>query len=601
MKTKHAFWLAAWTLCATASFAATPAKPAARPNIVVLVADDWGFTDVGAFGGEISTPHIDELAKRGVRFSNFHAAASCSPTRSMLLTGVDNHRNGVGNLREAMPREHKGQPGYLGSLNQKVVTVASLLQDSGYRTYITGKWNVGSEPHNLPNRRGFDRSIIQGDTGSDNWDPQQRYLPHTSKVEWFEDGKEAVMPKEYYSSTYFVDRMIDYLKTDTRKERPFFAYVGFQANHVPLQAPKSFIDKYKGRYKDGWDVLREERRKKAIALGLVPSSAAAVRMQTTADWNALSEKDKLYEQRRMEVYAAMADAMDVEVGRLVDHLKKTGEYDNTVFVFMSDNGPEASDYRDARGWIWTQYSLDIDRMGGPGAYAIPGPSWASAQAAPLSTYKFYAGEGGIRVPMLISGVQGATPHIQAALTHVTDIAPTLLDLAGVQAPVSRYKDQDVEPMVGKSLMPVLLGKARTVRGEREVLGYELSGNAAIFKGDLKLVVNLPPVGDGNWHLYDMVKDPGETNDLYAQLPEVAIGMSRDFDRYAAANGVLAMPKDYNPQRQVLINSFYNYWWPTYGVAFVVLVAVLLGFGGYRGVRFWKHRKAKGENPVTSKP
>jgi arylsulfatase/uncharacterized sulfatase len=568
------------------------AEGASRPNIVLLVADDWGFTDVGAFGSEIATPNIDALAKRGVRFSNFHAAASCAPTRSMLLTGVDNHRNGVGNLSEAMPREHKGQPGYQGSLTRNVVTVASLLQDSGYRTYITGKWNVGSEPYNLPNQRGFDRSIIQGDTGSDNWDPQQRYLPHSAKVHWYEDGKEAVMPKEYYSSTYFVDRMLDYLKTDTRKDQPFFAYLGFQANHVPLQAPKAFIEKYRGRYKDGWDALREERRQKAIALGLMPASAAAVRMQTTGEWNALSEKDKLYEQRRMEVYAAMADAMDVEVGRLVAHLKHTCEYDNTVFVFMSDNGPEASDYRDAKGWIWTQYSLDIDRMGGPGAYAIPGPSWASAQAAPLSTYKFYAGEGGIRVPMLIAGVRGSRPQqIQTALTHVTDIAPTLLDLAGVQAPGKRYKDQDVEPIVGKSLLPVLTGKEQSVRAEREVLGYELSGNAAIFKGDLKLVVNLPPVGDGKWHLYDMLKDPGETKDLFSQLPEVVRGMSADFDRYAQQNGVLAMPKDYNPQRQVLINSFFNYWWPTYGMAGVVLLVLLLGYVGYRVVLRIRRKRA----------
>ena len=171
-----------------------PRGAAVRPNIVVLVADDWGFTDVGAFGGEIETPNIDALAHRGTRFTNFHAAASCAPTRSMLLTGVDNHRNGVGNLREAMPREHLGKSGYLGSLSQNVVTVATLLQDSGYRTYITGKWNVGSESHNLPNRRGFDRSIIQGDTGSDNWVPTQRYLPHPATVEWFEDGKPATMP-----------------------------------------------------------------------------------------------------------------------------------------------------------------------------------------------------------------------------------------------------------------------------------------------------------------------------------------------------------------------------------------------------------------------
>ena len=290
---------------------------AGRPNLVVLVADDWGFTDLGAFGGEIDTPHLNALSLRGTRFANFHAAASCSPTRAMLLTGVDSHRAGVGNLREAMPREHMGKPGYLASLSQNVVTVATLLKDGGYRTYITGKWNVGSEPHNLPNRRGFDRSIVQGDTGSDNWNPRQRYLPHSAKVDWFEDGKEAVMPAEYYSSTYFVDRMIDYLKADQADSKPFFAYLGFQANHVPIQAPQALIDKYRGKYQQGWDVLREQRRKSAAALGVIPGDAAMVRMGTTGNWAALSDKDKRYQQRQMEIYAAMAEAMDLEVGRLV--------------------------------------------------------------------------------------------------------------------------------------------------------------------------------------------------------------------------------------------------------------------------------------------
>jgi arylsulfatase/uncharacterized sulfatase len=177
-----------WLLALLLAGACGVLAAATRPNLVVLVADDWGFTDLGAFGGEIDTPHLNALARRGTRFANFHAAASCAPTRSMLLTGVDNHRNGVGNLRETLPREHIGKPGYQGSMTPNVVTVASLLQDSGYRTYITGKWNVGSEPYNLPNRRGFDRSIVQGDTGSDNWQPQKRYLPHGPRVDWFEDG-----------------------------------------------------------------------------------------------------------------------------------------------------------------------------------------------------------------------------------------------------------------------------------------------------------------------------------------------------------------------------------------------------------------------------
>ncbi len=576
-----AAWLAMTLSVGGQSVAATPGKaqgdPSGRPNIVVLVADDWGFTDVGAFGGEIATPHIDALALRGTRFTNFHAAASCSPTRSMLLTGVDNHRNGVGNLREAMPREHLGQPGYLGSMSRNVVTVATLLQDNGYRTYITGKWNVGSEPHNLPNRRGFDRSIVQGDTGSDNWVPTQRYLPHAATVEWFEDGKPANMPAEFYSSTYFVDRMLAYLKADEAagKGKPFFAYLGFQANHVPIQAPQAFIDKYRGTYKDGWDVLREQRRKSAAALGLIPADTKMVRMRTTGDWNALSEGDKLYQQREMEIYAAMAEAMDHEVGRFIAHLKSTGEFDNTVFVFLSDNGAEGSDYRDAQPWLWTQYSQDINRLGGKGGYGIPGPSWASASVSPLTGYKFYAAEGGIRVPLVIAGVAGGRSNqIAQALTHVTDIPPTLLELAAVPHPGSQYQGQAIEPLTGKSLVSLVKGDAQSVRSPNEPLGYELSGNKALFKGDYKLAKNDPPVGDGQWHLYDIQRDPGETHDLQGEMPERFNAMQQDYLAYEKAHGVLPMPSSYSPSRAVLINGIYNYWLPTYGPTGLVLAALL---------------------------
>ena len=563
----------------TAGVTALAASPA-RPNIVVLVADDWGFSDVGAFGGEIATPNIDALARHGVRFTSFHVAASCAPTRSMLLTGVDNHRNGVGNLTETMPQEHLGKPGYLGSLNTRVVTVATLLQDSGYRTLIAGKWNVGTEAYNLPNRRGFDRSLIQGDTGSDNWEPNQRYLPHTDKVHWYEDGQPAVMPATYYSSEFFVDKAIGYLRDGAASGKPFFAYVGFQANHVPLQAPRAFIDKYKGRYQAGWTALRQARRDKAAALGLIPKDTPLVTMGSTQSWDTLSAGDRQYQQRRMEVYAAMAEAMDYHVGRLVDHLKQSGEYENTVFVFLSDNGPEGSDYADAQPWLWTQYTQALDKLGDKGAYTIMGPSWASAAASPLSGYKFYAGEGGIRTPLIIAGVPGSQQgQVQAGLTHVTDIAPTLLDLAGVAQPGTRYKGAPIEAMAGRSLLPVLKGEAQQVHPASEAIGYELSGNLALFKGDLKLVQNMVPVGDGQWHLYDLRADPGETQDLQHRMPVQFASMQRDYAAYAQSHGVLPRPAGYSPTRQVLINSFVNYWIPQYRKpVLIVLAALIAGIG-----------------------
>jgi len=560
----------------------------------VLVADDWGFTDVGAFGGEIATPNLDELARRGVRFSNFHVAASCSPTRSMLLTGVDNHRNGHGNLRETMPGAHLGQPGYEAALKPTVVTVATLLQAGGYRTSVVGKWNVGNEPRNLPDQRGFDRSFVMGDTGSDNWEPEKRYLPHAARVNWFENGRAPLLPKRFYSSTFFVDKTIEYLRADAPGGKPFFAYVGFQANHVPVQAPQAFIDKYKGRYDGGWTALRESRRAKAAELGLLAKDTAMVTMASTLDWAALSAHDKQYQARLMEVYAAMAEAMDHEVGRLMAHLKSTGEFDNTVFVFLSDNGPEGSDYKEAEPWLRLNYNRDLGRLGGPGAYVVPGPSWSSASASPLSTFKFYAGEGGIRSPMIISGTAVAGPNqIHAGLTHVTDIVPTLLDLAQLQRPGSTYQGRSIEALTGRSLLPVLASPSARVRSSDEALGYELAGNKALFKGDLKLVLNNPPVGDGQWHLYDLRADPGETKDLQTSLPAQFSALQADYAAWAKAHGVLPMPEGYNPVKQVLINSFVNYWMPTYWPHGVTALLVLLGLPVLLVMRARRRRSAAG--------
>ena len=553
---------------------------AKRPNIVVMLADDWGYSDVGAFGSEIQTPHLNQLAQNGTRFSNFHVTASCSPTRSMLLTGVDNHLNGVGNMRETIPQSHIGRAGYLSVLNQRVVTVANLLQDQGYRTYAAGKWHVGKEPHNLPPARGFDRSLVMGDSGSDNWETGKLYLDLTDKVYWYENGKEAQMPKTFYSSEFYVSKTLDYLKADAKSDKPFFAYVAFQANHIPLQAPQEFIDKYKGRYNAGWDALRQERRNKAIELGLVPPNTPMAPLPSThVAWDSLSAQDKAYQARRMEVYAAMAEAMDHHIGRLMAHLKQTGEYDNTVFVFLSDNGAEASDpYALAVGrwWLDRNYNRDIDRLGSPGAYSIIGPNWASAATAPLSTYKFFAGEGGIRVPLIISGVPSAAKQsIQPSLTHISDVVPTLLELAGVQHPGTSYKGQTIYPLTGHSLLPVMQGKATRVRGPEEVLGYELSGNRAVFKGDYKLLSNLAPVGDGQWHLYNIVKDPGETQDLQHEMPELFKSMQNDYAKWAKANGVLPMPEGYDPIRQVIINSLIFVYWPRYQWHLAALGLVLL--------------------------
>ncbi|UWF51909.1 arylsulfatase [Pseudomonas sp. N3-W] len=579
--------LAMGCLAFTAHCFATPQ----RPNIVVLVADDWGYSDVGAFGSEIATPNIDTLAREGVRFSDFHVTASCSPTRSMLMTGVDNHRNGVGNMPETMPDEHLGKPGYSGALNDNAVTIATQLKDSGYHTYISGKWHLGKTPDTLPPNRGFERSFIQADSGSDNWE-ERPYAPLYDKAAWFENGVPAHLPKNYYSSTFIVDKAMEYIEQDRQDGQPFFAYLGFQANHVPVQAPRDMIDKYHGRYDQGWTALRKARRDRAVELGLIPAGSGMVTMGSTADWDAQDADQKRYEARRMEVYAGMGETMDREIGRLIAHLKATGEYDRTVFVFLSDNGSEPTDPYDipaVRMWLEMNYTRQLDRLGSKGAFTSIGPSWASAAASPLSGYKFFAGEGGLRTPLIISGVPAMqTDRIVKAFTHVTDIVPTLLDVAGVPAHNGMYQGRAVEPMIGSSLVPVLKGVTDRVHPQDQAIGYELSGSAALFKGDYKLVKSLKPVGNEQWHLYNIATDPGEVNDLQQQMPERFVAMQADYAEYVRVNGVLPMPAGYDYMHQGQLYALKHVVIPKLKAAAPAMVAVIVMLLG--GMVWWRRRK-----------
>ena len=545
-------FIALWLI--TVGMLAHAANPKAPPNIIVLVADDWGFTDLGAYGSEIATPHLDALAKQGAKFSNFHTASVCSPTRAMLLTGVDNHRNGVGNMPETTPAAHEGKPGYEGVLNDRVVTLASLLKDRGYHTYITGKWHLGKTPATLPGKRGFERSFIQADSGSDNWE-NRTYMMLYDKAYWFEQDKEVRLPKDFYSSTLFVDKAIDFIDAGRADGKPFFTYIGFQANHIPLQAPKAFVEKYKGRYDAGWALLRQERHARAVALGLVPKDSAMVTLASTLDWNALSADEKREQAKHMEVYAAMAEAMDHEIGRLVAHLKARGQFDNTVFVFLSDNGSDPADplkIPASRAYVSMNYDTQAPMRGGKGTFSANGPSWASATVAPLQGYKYFAGEGGLRVPLVISGIPGMTKgHLSLAFTHVTDIVPTLLDAVGIPNHQGSYQGKAVEPLIGRSMLPMLLGQSKTVHSAEQSIGYELAGSAALFKGDYKLVKNIAPLGDGQWRLYHLLSDPGEVHDMAASQPERFQAMLADYEAYAQANGVLPIPQDFDLQKNGL--------------------------------------------------
>ena len=538
-------------------------KAQESPNIVLILADDLGFTDLASYGSEIHTPSISALAEQGVSFTNYHTGANCAPSRAMLLTGVDSHRSGVPNIPEMIPPEQSQHSHYSGTLGHNVVTVATLLQDAGYHTYMAGKWHLGQTPDQLPSVRGFERTVALGDSGADNWE-QKPYLPIYKKANWYADGQEYQLPEDFYSSRFLVDKTIEFIDSNQGDGQAFFAYVPFQAVHIPVQAPQEYIDRYMGVYDDGWTALRAERLARAIELGIVPGDSAMVTMASTADWDALNADEQAYEAKRMAVYGAMVEAMDHHIGRLVKHLKAIGEYDNTVFIFSSDNGAEAmgepvqNSWSNSRGLATQDYSVDYETLGLKGSFNAINPGFSSAAASPLAYYKFYLGEGGMRVPMIIAGAGIETKNqLSNAFTFVTDITPTILALTDVEPAPARYGGRLVEPIIGQSLMPLLAGTTEAVYGQNDAVGHELVGHGALFMGDYKIVFNQDIWGDNQWRLFNIIADPGETNDLSGENPAQLQLMLGRYQQYLADNNVLPMPAGYSFVTQIMYNALHN--------------------------------------------
>ena len=551
----------------------------AQPNIVFILADDLGYTDIAPYGSEVNTPTLSSLAEQGLRFTNYHTAANCAPARAMLLTGVDNHLAGVPNIPEMLAPEQRAQAHYQGVLGANVVTVATLLEDAGYHTYMAGKWHLGATPDKRPSRRGFERTVALMDSGADNWE-QRPYLPIYDQANWFADGNRLTLPEDFYSSRFLIDKTIEFIDSNIQDGSPFFAYVPFQAVHMPVQAPQEYIDKYMGVYDLGWGSLRTQRRQRAVELGIVASNTAMVDMSTTDDWNALDEQRKRYEAKRMAVYAGMIEAMDFHIGRLVSYLKSQGQYENTIFIFTSDNGSEGSGSANPTafptnlGPSGLGYHIDYDRLGLKGSYNTISPSFASASASPLAFYKFYTGEGGMRVPLIISGepVQ-QTGELSTAFTWATDITPTILALSGVAQPSGRYAGRPILPITGRDLTPVLTGEADHIYTDDDAVGYELTGHGALFQGDYKIVVNQAPLGDGQWRLFNIVEDPGETVDLSGSLPVVFQRMLSRYQRFERENLVLPLPAGYSQVKQLVSNTLQIQY--REGVLIFLLTLVLL--------------------------
>lgn len=562
-----------------------PAPGRTRPNIVVILFDDVALMDLGAYGGEARTPNIDRLARQGAMFTGYRTSPLCTPSRAMLLTGLDNHRAGAATIEEILPPDMRNRPGYRLRIEPEVLTIAERLRAEGYRTLMAGKWHLGHGPGELPDGQGFDRSLALDASGADNWAPKP-YMPYYTEAPWYEDGRPARMPDSFYSSDLLVDRLTRYIDEAPAGREPFFAYLALQAVHIPVQAPARYADGYRGRFDAGWAALREARSGRARQLGLLPEGAETDGFSPDArDWTSLTPEERRISARSMEVYAGMLEAADAAIGRLMSRLEARGELDNTLFVVTSDNGPEPSDPVHQTGmglWMRTHgYSWRLEGLGGPGSLNYIGREWAEALAAPGRRYKFYVSEGGIRAPLIVSGPGVAPGRRIDGLTFVTDVTPTLAEFGGARA------TPEAPAMDGVSLRAVLQGEPGPVRGPESPLGVEVSGNAALYRGDYKIVRDMAPLGDGRWRLYDVARDPGETRDLSAAEPERLKAMLADYAAYEARVGVAPLPPGYSTQKQLAANAMARQM-PLLASAAAIL-ALLLGGGGFLAWR-WSRRR-----------
>jgi arylsulfatase len=534
-----------------AGLVAAPAAAAERrPNIVIILGDDLGYADMGSFGSEIKTPNLDSLAKEGVRFTSFYTHASCSPTRSMLLSGVDTHLNGLGNMDEWTAPNQWGVDGYEGYLNDRVVALPQLLKDAGYHTYMVGKWHMGKDPDKIPAARGFERDFTLLDGAGSYWDMTQFTMVAPRSV-FTEDGRYLTrLPRNYYATRTYTDKLIGYIDQDHGDGKPFFAYVSHQAPHDPYHLPKEWRTRHVGEYDKGWDAVRQERLKRQVELGITPAGTPlSERMWYVPESALLAPATRAYFGKKMELYAGMVENMDFHVGRLIDHLKNIGEYENTVFLVFGDNGAEGTDlFKMIAGTPGTRDFLfaaikwsktDPNAWGEPGSWAAYGPMWAQVSMTPFSQYKGFMAEGGIHNALIVSGpaVQRPKGSINHGLMHVADIVPTLLEMAGATYPKT-WKGHELYPLLGKSWVPMLAGQADSPRTDRDALAWELWGNRAIRQGNWKLRWQMKPMGTSAWELFDLGTDPGERKDLAAGHPDKVREMVAIWDEYARVNKVI---------------------------------------------------------------
>ena len=523
-----------------------------QPNILLIVVDDMGYTDIGAFGSEIATPNIDELAMGGVRFTNFHSSPQCAPTRSILLSGSDNHKAGMGTMFPArmIEGDYGERWGYERYLHARVATLPERLGDAGYHTYMAGKWHLGGAADQTPRARGFERSfalVIGSASHMEMWS----HIP----VSYIEDGELIdALPEGFYSTNTYTDKMIDHIASNLGDDKPFFGYLALTSPHWPLQVPEEYLDKNAGKYDEGYDELRQRRAARASELGVVPDVDADQFEPVGESWEDLSEEEQRYQARKMEIFAGMMQNMDDNIGRVVSFLEEQGELDNTLIFFMSDNGAE-SDREDRNPTFVSRiaaanyFDNSYENLGSASSWTFLGPGWAQAATAPYRRFKGFFSEGGTRVtsfayfPKMI-----AARGMESQYLNVMDVMPTFLDLANAEYDAASIRGRDVLPMDGSSFLPVLEGSSELVHSPDIPIAFELHGQRALRLGDWKAVweqypVNIwwddePQTHWNSWRLFNITNDPTELHDLSKDEPEKLVQLTALWDQWARDNDVM---------------------------------------------------------------
>jgi arylsulfatase A-like enzyme len=522
----------AWALV----LAAAPAvgQPATgRPNVVVILVDDMGWSDTGPYGSEIATPHLDSLAARGMRFTQFYATPRCSPSRASLLTGLYPHQAGMGHLDSVVRADSSGTT---GRLNDRSVTIAEVLREAGYFTAMAGKWHLGQQNGSPPWQRGFDRVLNIRAGGI--FFPHQNFqggdeLTRRGQEPLYLDGQpiahdSPLLGRNWYTTFLWTDFALKFVDEARQANKPFFLYIPHNAPHFPLMAPPELIAKYRGKYRAGWDRLRAERYRKQIEMGVIDARwPLSPREAESPAWDSLPEAARDRFDHLMAVYAAMIEAIDASVGTLVEGLRARGALDDTLIMFLSDNGGNAESGPDGR--------VEGDPPGGPNSNLFLGLNWAGLTTTPFRRFKHFTHEGGIATPFVAHwprGIRGRN-RIDHQPGHLVDMMATIVDVTGARYP-REFKGRTIQPMEGVSLRSAFAGGR--IRRTRPVF-WEHEGNRAIRSDRWKLVSRYP---DG-WELYDMTADRVERNDLAARHPDVVRKLAAEWEAWAQRANVDRWP------------------------------------------------------------